>query len=218
VYSDFGSNSYDRRPGYAAAVTNQAPGLRERKKARTRTAIQQQALRLFREQGYQATTVEQIAAAAEVAPSTVFRYFPTKDDLAVLDDYYSLADDITQALAAQPRELNPIAAIRAAIRAVFAALSDEERAARYERDLLMVQIPELWAANLGLIVRGRQRLCAAVGRLADRDERDPQVRVLVDAVVGVGLGVLIDWADDPGSDPAAAMDAAFGQLEAQLRP
>jgi AcrR family transcriptional regulator len=202
----------------STSTTNQAPGLRERKKARTRTAIQQQALRLFREQGFHATTVEQIAAAAEVAPSTVFRYFPTKEDLTVLDDYYSLADAIAQALAAQPRELNPVGAIRAAIRAVFAALSDEERAARYERDLLMVQIPELWAANLGLIVKGRRRLCAAITERVGRDQPEAQVRVLVDAVVGVGLGVLIDWADDPEGDPAAAMDAAFGLLEEQLSP
>jgi AcrR family transcriptional regulator len=200
------------------STTNQARGLRERKKARTRTAIQQQALRLFREQGFQATTVEQIAAAAEVAPSTVFRYFPTKEDLTVLDDYYSLAEGIAQALAAQPGELNPVGAIRAAIGAVFAALSDEERAARYERDLLMVQIPELWAANLGLIVKGRRQLCAAIAERLGRDQPELQVRVLVDAVVGVGLGVLIDWADDPESDPATALDAALGLLEAQLAP
>ncbi|MDR4215793.1 helix-turn-helix transcriptional regulator, partial [Bacillus paralicheniformis] len=69
-------------------VDQPATGLRERKKTRTKTTIQQHALRLFKEQGYQATTVEQVAAAAEVAPSTVFRYFPTKEDLAVLDDYH----------------------------------------------------------------------------------------------------------------------------------
>ena len=62
-------------------------GLRERKKARTRFAIQQEALRLFREQGYGATTVEQIAEAAEVSPSTFFRYFQTKDALVLTDDY-----------------------------------------------------------------------------------------------------------------------------------
>jgi transcriptional regulator GlxA family with amidase domain len=54
------------------------PGLRERKKTKTRAAIREHALRLFREQGYEATTVEQIAEAAEVSHSTFFRYFPTK--------------------------------------------------------------------------------------------------------------------------------------------
>ena len=47
------------------------PSLRERKKAKTRAAIQEHALRLFHEQGYEETTVEQIADAAEVSPSTL---------------------------------------------------------------------------------------------------------------------------------------------------
>ena len=51
------------------------PGLRERKKARTKAAIQEHALRLFAAQGYQQTTIDQIADAAEVSPSTFFRYF-----------------------------------------------------------------------------------------------------------------------------------------------
>jgi AcrR family transcriptional regulator len=187
-------------------VQRQAAGLRERKKARTKTAIQQQALRLFREQGFQATTVEQIAEAAEVAPSTVFRYFATKEDLAVLDDYHSLAEAIAAALAAQP-SVHPVQALRDALREVFAALTDEERAARHERDLLMLTIPELWAANLGLIVTGRQMLRDCMAR---RDQDDSGV--LTDAAIGVALGVLLDWAKQPEGDPAIALDEALTRL------
>src|SRR5450432_790363 len=91
------------------AEAGRPAGLRERKKARTRAAIREHALRLFREQGYPATTVEQIAAAAEVSPATFFRYFPTKEDVVLQDDF----DIVTlAALEAQPAGLSPIAAFR----------------------------------------------------------------------------------------------------------
>src|SRR3954454_2644348 len=88
-------------------------GLRERKKAKPRAAIREHALRLFREQGYQRTTVEQIAAAAEVSPSTFFRYFPTKEDLVLQDD---MDTRLVEAFERQPSGLSPIAALRGAIR------------------------------------------------------------------------------------------------------
>lgn len=64
-------------------VTSPAPGLCERKKLATRWAIRRAALALFKSQGYAATTVEQIAQAADVAPMTVYRYFGTKEATVV---------------------------------------------------------------------------------------------------------------------------------------
>src|SRR5690348_18511042 len=105
------------------APATERPGLRERKKARTRAAIREHALRLFHEQGYDATTVEQIAEAAEVSPSTFFRYFPTKEDVVLYDDVDPL---LIAAFAAQPPELSPIQAMRNAMLDVFTSIPPEE--------------------------------------------------------------------------------------------
>src|SRR5262249_28892086 len=97
--------------------------LRERKKARTRDSIREHALRLFRDQGYQTTTVEQIAAAAEVSPSTFFRYFPTKEDVVLQDD---MDIRLVEAFARQPGDLAPLPAVRAAVREAWASFTDTE--------------------------------------------------------------------------------------------
>ncbi len=74
------------------------------------------AVELFRAQGFNATTVEQIAEAAEVAPSTVFRYFPTKEDIVVPEDDLG---PFLAAFQAQPPELSPLEAIRRAFQATL---------------------------------------------------------------------------------------------------
>lgn len=191
-------------------------GLRARKKARTRAAIQQQALRLFREQGFAATTVEQVAAAAEVSPSTVFRYFAGKDELAVLDDHHSMADVLPRLFLGQPAHLSPLAALRAALLAAFAELDPADRVARQARDLALLQVPELWAANVGLVVRGMDALGELVARRTGRDQRDPLVRAFTGAVLGLSARALLDAAGEPDADPVAAVDAALALLEAGL--
>jgi AcrR family transcriptional regulator len=118
-------------------------GLRERKKAKTRAAIQHEALRLFREQGYEATTVEQIAEVVEISPSTFFRYFGAKEDVVLTDDYDPL---IVEAFRAQPADNTPIQAIRGALRAVFDPLTDDELADMRDRAELALSVPELRAA------------------------------------------------------------------------
>ena len=191
-------------------------GLRERKKARTKTAIQQEALRLFREQGYAATTIEQIADAAEVAPSTVFRYFATKEDLADLTDYFPLLANLIEAFDAQPSDLGPIPALRRSIRAVFASQSPAEHAARRERELLMLAVPELWAANLSSIPHAIRVVSELVARRTGRSSDDAVVRNLSRAVCGVALAALFDTAQSPDADVPAELDEALAHLEAGL--
>ena len=137
-------------------------GLRERKKARTRAEIQRQALKLFREQGYEATTVAQIAEAAEVSESTFFRYFPTKEDVVLWDEFDPL---IFEAFRAQSARLRPIQALRNAIREVLGRSSATEQAGLRERLELILSVPPLRATLLDQ-VSGPMRLLAEAGGCA----------------------------------------------------
>jgi AcrR family transcriptional regulator len=188
-------------------------GLRERKKAKTRAGIQQHALRLFCQQGYAATTVEQIAEAAEVSPSTFFRYFPTKEDVVLWDEFDPL---IVEAFKAQPAELGPIQALRAAFQAVFAELSAEELEQQRERTALTMTNPELRARALDQFTGTVQLLADVVAERVGCRADDLAVRTLAGAVVGVAFAVMVAAAEDPRADLFAVMDAAMAHLEAGL--
>jgi AcrR family transcriptional regulator len=188
-------------------------GLRERKKVKTRAAIREHALRLFREQGYAETTVDQIADAAEVSPSTFFRYFPTKEDV-VLDDEFDLM--LAAAFRSQPPELTPIQAVRSTLRSVFAGMSQESKERARERDLLVKTVPELRIAVLDEYTRSLRLLAGLVAERLGRGENDVAVRVFAGAMVGVTLAVMELGTQRPVADIGELMDEALAMLEAGL--
>lgn len=182
-------------------------GLRELKKARTRAAIQREALRLFRERGYDATTVEQIAQAAEVAHTTVFRYFPTKEDLVISDE----ADPVFfEALRAQPPDLTPIQALRAALREVLDGSSPGDLAAGRDRTVLILSVPALRGAAFGGFVDSMRTVTAI---LADRPGQDmDDIRTLTGAAFGIMLDIMLRWSEDPSLDLPRVLDKALATL------
>jgi AcrR family transcriptional regulator len=162
-------------------VTDRPLGLRERKKIKTRQAIRREAFRLFDANGYAATTVEQIAEAAEVSPSTFFRYFPSKESLLLADDLDPL---ILQAFEAQPPDLSPTQAIRRAYQDVLANLSEEQLDFENTRQRLIFSIPELKAALYDEYYRTITVMAEAIGHRIGRPAGDFEVRVFVGAMVG----------------------------------
>jgi AcrR family transcriptional regulator len=194
-----------------------AAGLRERKKARTRASIREHALRLFREQGYSGTTVEQIAQAADVSPSTFFRYFPTKEDVVLQDDFDLLA---IGAFESQPPGLSPVAAFRAASAAAFAELSEEDLARFQETSALAFSVPEIRARAIDELARTIGVIAEATARRSGRDRSDFAVRNLAGAIVGVIMAATLPWGerteDTLTSDMLGRIDAALAHLEAGL--
>src|SRR6478736_5604727 len=125
-------------------ASSQILGLRDRKKIQTRESIRREAMRLIKENGYASTTVEQIAEAAEVSPSTFFRYFPSKELVLMADDL----DRVTiEALARQPADLTPLQAFRRAFDITRVTASEREWKLERTRQRLVFSIPELKAAQ-----------------------------------------------------------------------
>ncbi|CAM5418378.1 TetR family transcriptional regulator [Leifsonia shinshuensis] len=194
--------------------TADRPGLRERKKARTRAAIQSHALRLFTEQGYDATTIDQVIEAAEVSASTFFRYFPTKESVVLFDDF---DPQIVAAFLAQPAELEPVAAMRVALREAFGGLSAEQLEEQRERLALVLEVPALRGAMLDQLSQSMLLVSETIADRAGRRRDDFAVRTIAGAIVGSMFAVLAQLADDPTAELADLVDEAFSFLEGGLR-
>lgn len=212
-------------PGKAADPASAAPpnqravpdagaavGLRERKRERTKAAIQAAGLHLFATQGYDATTCEQIAAVAEVSPATFFRYFPTKEDVVLADRY----DDLIVALLHdRPAAESPIEAVRrslaAGLEAVYATDADIIR----QRLRLVLSVPALRAR---LYEQQRATATVLAAELAGRMGATPddlEVRAVAAAIAGAASAAVETWAEQ-GGDLPAVMDRAMAALQHRL--
>ena len=165
--------------------------LRERKKLKTREAIRREAFRLFDENGYANTTVEQIADAAEVSPSTFFRYFPSKESVLLADDMDPI---MLEALERQPRELSPMAAIRRAAEETFATMSEDQWEVERTRQRLIFSIPEIKSAMYDEYSRTIRIFTEALSRRLGRDRDDFELRAFAGALTGALMGVVTDQA------------------------
>jgi AcrR family transcriptional regulator len=184
------------------------PGLRERKKIKTRDAIRRAAFRLINEQGYANTTVEQIAQAADVSPRTFSRYFPAKEAVLLSDD---LIQPIVDAFIAAPSDLSPIAAYRHAVAATFGAMTDDERADAVTGQRLMYTVPEarglLYQEYIRLIALITDALATRLRQPSDGFER----RMIAGAIVGVLIATSdgTPMPDDPILHGLAFLDAVM---------
>ena len=190
------------------------PGLRERKKARTRRAILQATLRLVQAQGYDATTVEQIAAEAEVSPSTFFRYFPTKEDAILEDEYDPL---IVAALGSQAADLPPLEAARRAFGELFGTIYERDRDQLYLRMRLWIEVPAIRARMADSMRDAEDLMAAAMARQLGHDEVGFDVQMAAAAVMGTMGRAIVIWAQDGGTgDLPAMLDRALALLQGGL--
>ena len=143
-------------------VPRQPAGLRERKKEKTRQALASAAMRLFAERGYEATTVADIAAAAEVSTRTFFAYFPSKEDVFFAGTRERL-DLVRQAFAAHAGALPPLSAMRATLDQIIETASGDLFAPdRNIRLRLLIERPELRARGTQLLFSAHQVLAEAL--------------------------------------------------------
>lgn len=199
------------------------PGLRERKKQRTHTAISEAAIALFLEHGFTQVSVAQVAEAAEVSKRTLFAYFPTKEDLVV----HRLADHTTEAarvVRARPADTPPLTALREHFlrglreRDPITGLNDRPEVRALHR--MILGTPALVARMQRFKADGERALAQALRETADIPELTAQLAAV--QIVAVQWELALDNADrlahgEPADKryPAAIRDAkhAFALLE-----
>ena len=186
-----------------------ATGLRERKKQKTKAAIQREAMRLFKKRGYEETTIEQIAAAAEISPSTFFNYFPTKEDVVIYDEY---DPQVFAALAAGPRD-EPLSQSLKLLLETLGSVFETDRDIIYERAKLSVEVPELRARTWEELEKARDLFGNIIALRTGRDAGDFEVRVISITLVAAAFEATLEWVRGGGRERMIdlfqrAMDAA----------
>ena len=188
------------------------PGLRQRKKERTRQAITDAAMRLFLEHGFDNVSIIKIAAAADVSVQTLYNYFPAKADL-VFDEADQITSDLQHAVRHRPPGQSALSAIRGYFASIPARVGDRrppEPTPRFRR--LVRNSPALRAYQREIFARFEQALAAA---LADETGAPPDaVEPFIAAAALVAVfRVNLDGRDSDTEPPGQRVERALDLLE-----
>lgn len=176
-------------------------GLRSRKKLRTRQAIQDAALELFVDQGFEATTVEQIAARAEVSPTTFFRYFASKSEL-IKGDQGERVPSLQQVILKRPASEDDLEVLRVAIQQEWISGVDPERTLRMAS--VIAASPELRGVSFEIGYQWRASISEALAERHGLDSPDERCVFAASTVMTVFWRSVEIWRREGARDDLAA--------------
>ena len=168
---------------------------RKAKKAATRQRIRESAMKLFATAGYGATTVEQIAADAGVTHTTFFRYFPTKEDVALSDEFDPF---IVELIASRPPGEAPARKLCAALLQGLTAVYASNREGMLRQNRLILQTPEVRARLWEQQQEQAGMIVAALQHSAKQQQPTLGLRVATAAVLAAATIAVLTWAEDNG--------------------
>lgn len=186
------------------------PGLRELKKVRTRDEIRRAATELFLERGFDEVTVDDVAAVAGVSARTLFRYFPTKEDL-VLDGIREQVGSLLRGMDERDWSSDPLGTL---FDAIIAVATDESYGLSADSPAAIIATSDsLVTAALGIQHELRDLLIERLARHTGRSETDVDLRLTVYAAIGAMSTAIDTW---PTSD-AAGFDEHVRRVLDRLR-
>jgi AcrR family transcriptional regulator len=199
---------------YAVAMS-----LRDRKRARTRQALVDAATELIERNGYEATTIADIAAAAEIGTRTFFSYFPTKEDVLFpeSDRRVQIALD---AITDRSPEEEPADVLLRALREANDESDDMAGALAGLRLRLMMEVPAVRGRALQLQWESQREIARHLAQAYPDRLDDVSAAALVGAFVGAATGALTTLMEDPQrrADPAAVQRSMQKAVDIALRP
>ncbi len=171
-------------------------------------------MRLIQKQGYDKTTIEQIAAAVEVSPSTFFNYFPSKEDVVLYDAYDPI---IGKLLMERPADEPLGVAIRNVLEEM-AGIFERDRDIILARARLWLEVPALRARLWEELERGQVFMSGLIAQRSGRDADDFEIRITVMVIIMAAMEAMREWVRHDGKGSfVTTVSHALDLVDAQAR-
>jgi mycofactocin system transcriptional regulator len=187
--------------------TGHAPG---RRRVTSREELEEAAFGLFATRGFEATTVDEIAAAAGIGRRTFFRYFPSKNDIP-WGAFELELERMRARLRACPPEVPLMDAIREAL-VDFNRVDAAQVPLHRRRMELILRVPTLFAHSTLRFTAWREVVAEFVAARTGQRTGQLAPQAIAHAVLGVAVAAYEHWLDDPAADLAVLLDEAMLQL------